>query len=100
MDLNEMFKEQAEITGAEYKPRPVTKKKMILSFNFNYGEFGWLADRTTGDVDWDGIGDDEPTDEEVEAAQWFWKEEGWNQALSDEADDIGDHKYEASREDR
>lgn len=100
MDWDAAIEEQAAITGVEAKPRPVTKKKVIMSFNFTYGDFGWLADRTTGYVDWDGIGDDDPTDEEVEAAQEYWNEEGWNQALSDEADDIGDQKYEASREDR
>ena len=97
MDWDKAFEEQAAITASEYKPRPVTKK-MIMSFNFTHGEFGWLADRTYGEVEWDGIGDDEPTDEEVEAAQAHWVEEGWNQALSDEADDIGDQRYEASRD--
>lgn len=99
MDWNAAFEEQAKITGADYKPRPVTKR-VISSFNFTHGDFGYLADPTDGLVEWDGIGDEEPIDEEVEAAQAYWNEEGWNQALSDEADDIGDQKYEASREDR
>lgn len=99
MDWDKAFEEKAAVTGSEYKPRPVTKKKVILSFNFTYRDFGWLADRTTGDVEWDGMSDGEPYDEDVEAAQEYWNGEGWNQALSDEADDIGDQKYEASRED-
>lgn len=69
----------------------------MIMFYFNHGEYSYIAD-DTGWVEWDGDGDDEPTDAEVEAAQTYWTEEGWDQALSDEQDEIGDHRYEMSRD--
>jgi hypothetical protein len=95
MDWDAAFEEQAQITRADYKPHPVAKKKPVTSFNFTYGDFGYVADGEY--ADWDGVSDEEPTEEDVEAAQTFWREEGWSRALQEAAEDIGDQKYEASR---
>lgn len=66
--------------------------------HFYHGDFGWNADLDTGFVSWDEEGDDEPTEEEAEAAQAYWDFDGYNQYKSDKADEIGDYRYEQMRE--
>lgn len=67
---------------------------------FTHGDFGWNVDPDDGIVEWDGEGEDEPTDDDADAASDHWDTTGHNDYASELADEIGDYKYEQWRESR
>ena len=70
----------------------------MSNHHFYHGDFGWDVDTDSGFVEWDCDGDEEPTDDDVEAASDHWHTSGHNDYLCDIADEIGDMKYEIARE--
>lgn len=68
--------------------------------HFYHGDFGWGVDLDSGIVDWDGEGEEEPTEDEVDAASNHWENDGYNEYQTELADEIGDMKYEQWRESR
>lgn len=75
-------------------------KNLHRCFHFHHGEHSFYAEKDYGDIEWDKEPtDEEPTEAQIEAAYNWWQNEGWNNALGEEADDEADHRYEMSRED-
>lgn len=67
--------------------------------HFYHGDFGWNVD-DDGIVEWDGEGEYGPSDADADAAEAHWSEDGYNEYMSDLADEIGDYQYEMMREAR
>ena len=78
MDWSKAFEEVAAenlkvsiAAEARIASRPAAKRPVEL-INFDHGEYGWLGNPVTGAVDWDGMSDEEPTDEDSEVAYDYW----------------------------
>lgn len=105
MDWDQVFEELAVesraasiVAEARIASHPVKRAK-VENINFDHGDFGWLADPVAGDVDWDGIGDEEPTDEECEAAFDYWNTCGAEEHAREYAEGLGDYLLHRMRED-
>ena len=65
-------------------------KNLHNCFHFHHGNHGFYAERDYGDIEWDQDCN-EPTEEEIAAAHYWWQAEGWNNALGEE--DVAEAEY-------
>lgn len=72
-------------------------KKQICAFHFYHGGYGLYADRDDiEDIWWDGEGDAPEGIEAITDAEEWWESTGYNEAMQEEADALGDYLYEMS----
>lgn len=62
---------------------------MQISFYFHHGDYGWHGGAE--DIEWDGVGDHEPTDEDAEAALDYWLDAGIQEAAQDHMNGYADY---------